>query len=270
MLRSLRGGQERADAREKRLREAAVWEDAHREAKAKWEEETAKRKAKEQEKLKAMQEKLAQRSTGKEVTAQLIVDEGWLVPVKADEDDDFWWSKCNHCVTNGKGHQCKWGEDVLLCGFCRKVGVTKLASLLLTCVLQAYHDRPECVGKNFYPIQNFESSISENPKDEKPWMCPCCFTFAKEQYEGTPAHTYQIKRALSPSTTVRPASEFLFTIVSKGRAANVKAMHTLFDGTSTVPCWIVGEGEKGAYEKAGVGDSHFAASAHFPHFYLSI
>ena len=45
----------------------------------------------------------------------------------------------------------------------------------------------------------------------------------------------------------KPAEEFMFTIISKGRSANVPTVEKLFENTGTSPVWVVGEGEKNDY-----------------------
>ena len=91
------------------------------------------------------------------------------------------------------------GEDLAMCGFCRKV----------------YHDRPECLGEQV-KMSDFEVG--------QDWLCPCCFTNGKNDYENVlPAHTIAMQQALG-GTTMRPLEDFMFCIVSKGRPKNVPEM----------------------------------------------
>ena len=48
----------------------------------------------------------------------------------------------------------------------------------------------------------------------------------------------------------KPADQFMFAIISKGRSANVPATR-LFENTGTSPVWIVGKGEKTDYMDNG-------------------
>eukprot|EP01043_Picozoa_sp_COSAG02_P045647 COSAG02_NODE_4199_length_5633_cov_4.504518_3_plen_137_part_00 len=54
----------------------------------------------------------------------------------------------------------------------------------------------------------------------------------------------------------KSADQFMFTIISKGRSANVPAIERLFENTGTCPVWIVGDGEKADYMGNGATFVH--------------
>ena len=54
----------------------------------------------------------------------------------------------------------------------------------------------------------------------------------------------------------KSADQFMFTIISKGRSANVPAIEKLFENTGICPVWIVGDGETADYMGNGATFVH--------------
>lgn len=233
----------RSNAANRRSKEAEAREAADSRKRKKQAAEEEKRKKEERQKALKKKERLMQKTTGKTVTAKLLVDEGWITPVKKSEKDDYWFDRCYKCFAEGTPKE--EGQDLTCCDFCRRVYC------------------PKCIPA---------SEVGDQ------WACPCCISHGKNEYEDAlPERTIAMQRALGCSTTMRPMEDFMFCIISKGRASNVPAMHKLFDEGSkrfvdeedeedeapspkkqkkTKPkrpkvVWVVGEGETAAYRAQG-------------------
>jgi hypothetical protein len=63
---------------------------------------------------------------------------------------------CATCYEKGQREEVP-GEEVLSCSFCTEV----------------YHNRPECLGHTYFPIEKFEALCDTTGEDE--WACPKCF-----------------------------------------------------------------------------------------------
>jgi hypothetical protein len=168
------------------------------------------------------------------ITIKTILEKKLVSLLPADTPDSFWHEKCWGCFQRegGKGnaHKCSAvGEDVVKCSFCPRV----------------YHETKQCLGGSFFPLSKFEMKW----EGETEWACPECVTYSQNTAKESARGDAAIDRIVEAK--LRDPSQFLFCIISKGRAKNVPIVHKLFDGTNLLPTWIVGAGEAKAYSEQG-------------------
>jgi hypothetical protein len=168
------------------------------------------------------------------VTIKDILEKKLIPVLAADTKDAFWHEKCWGCYQRegavGSAHKCSSvGDKVVACSFCPKV----------------FHETKKCLGDSFFPLSGFEMKWA----GETEWACPDCMGFAQKSLQASTRAAAAIDRIVE--TKLRSPSQFLFCIISKGRAKNVTNVHKLFHGTNLLPTWIVGKGETKAYSDQG-------------------